>query len=160
MIPGIVISVLTFPGIIVHEFAHKIFCQLFGVKIHEVRYFRFGSPAGYVIHDAPKKFAQTFFITTGPFIVNTIVAIPLFFVSKLTNLGIFALLGIMIGMHAFPSSGDAKTLWRESNRHIKDNFLAIIGYPFAVIIWVASILRVIWFDLIYALLLFYLIYLL
>ena len=150
MIPGILISILTFPGVIIHELGHKIFCELLGVKVHKVCYFRFKSPVGYVIHEKPQKFSQSFFITIGPFIINTFFALLIFVIGKFTNFGIFAWLGISIGMHAFPSSGDAKMLWKESNSHIKNNFLAILGYPFAILIWIASILSVIWFDLIYA----------
>jgi hypothetical protein len=45
-IPGQLISLLSFPGIIVHEFAHLIFCRLRKVAILDVCYFRFDNPAG------------------------------------------------------------------------------------------------------------------
>jgi len=48
-IPGPVIAALTFPGVIVHEMAHQLFCRLFRVAVLDVCYFRFGNPAGYVI---------------------------------------------------------------------------------------------------------------
>lgn len=151
IIPGFIISILTFPGIIVHEFGHKLFCNISKVKVHKVCYFRFGNPAGYVVHDKPSKFSQTFFITVAPFIINSLAAILVFALANMFGGNKLLLwLGISIGMHAFPSSGDAKSLWSESNRHVKNNFLAIIGYPFAIFIWIASILSVAWFDLIYA----------
>ena len=31
IIPGPIISALTFPGVVVHEFAHETFCKLFKV---------------------------------------------------------------------------------------------------------------------------------
>jgi len=158
LIPGILISIVTFPGVIIHELAHKIFCELFGVKVHKVCYFRFKSPCGYVIHERPQKFSQIFFITVGSFIVNTLTAILVFILARMSGeTGILLWLGLSIGMHSFPSKGDAKTLWGESNRHIKDDFLAVIGYPFAILIWLSSILSIIWFDLIYAVSLYYLV---
>ena len=150
LIPGILISIITFPGVMIHELGHKIFCQLLGVKVHKVCYFRFKNPCGYVIHDMPQKFIQTFLITVGPLIVNSLAAILTFILAKFSGNGLLVWLGFSIGMHSFPSSGDAKSLWKESNRHIKNNFLAVIGYPFAILIWIASLLSIIWFDFIYA----------
>jgi hypothetical protein len=48
-IPRILVSVLTFPGIIFHELGHQLFCKFTGVRVIKVRYFRFGNPAGYVL---------------------------------------------------------------------------------------------------------------
>jgi hypothetical protein len=39
-IPGFIISLLTFPGVIVHEWAHKIACNLFDVAVFRVVYFK------------------------------------------------------------------------------------------------------------------------
>lgn len=36
LIPGFIVAMLTFPGIIVHEFAHKLFCSLTGTRVLEV----------------------------------------------------------------------------------------------------------------------------
>ena len=163
-IPGIVISVLTFPGVIVHELGHKYFCDRFNVKVHDVKYFRFGNPAGYVLHDIPDKFYKTFFIDIGPFIVNSAVAGTIFaLIALLGHLvkvdsgpivwltSFFSWIGFSIAMNAFPSHHDAKILWKESIRYLSQgNFIAIVGFPFALLIWIANILSVIWFDLIYA----------
>ncbi|HIJ97786.1 TPA: DUF3267 domain-containing protein [archaeon] len=160
VIPGFVISMLTFPGVIVHELGHKFFCDLFGVRVHEAKYFRLGNPAGYVVHDIPNEFKKTFFIDIGPFIVNTAVALLIFSAARLFSLqgllGSFLLwLGISVGMHAFPSSHDAKVLWAESKKHLsRGDFSAVIGFPFAIFIFIANILSIVWFDLIYALVLF------
>ena len=62
IIPGFVISIATFPGVIVHEFAHQLFCRLAKVAIFEVCYFRIGNPSGYVTHEIPKKTYQNVLI--------------------------------------------------------------------------------------------------
>src|SRR5215510_9894376 len=72
-IPGPIIALLTFPGVLVHELAHQLFCRLFGVAIFDVCYFRFGNPAGYVIHERPTQARQQIWIGVGPFIVNTVI---------------------------------------------------------------------------------------
>ncbi|HLE07891.1 MAG TPA: metalloprotease family protein [archaeon] len=153
-IPGIIISILTFPGVIFHEWGHKFFCDRTGVKVSEVKYFRFGNPAGYVLHEPATTFKQSFFITVGPFITGTVFTLIFFLLSRIFRNSPIEMLLIWLGgsiaMNCFPSGHDAKALWLETGRHAKTNSLALIGYPFAAIIWIADKLRIIWFDLIYA----------
>lgn len=159
-IPGWIISLLTFPGVVVHEVGHKVFCDIFRVKVHEAKYFRLGNPAGYVVHDIPDKFYKTFFIDVGPFIVNNFMAILIFSLSTLFAFNdllwaFFVWLGISIAMNSFPSSHDAKVLWNESKKYLsKGNIIAIIGFPFSILIRIANALSVIWFDLIFAIILY------
>lgn len=40
-IPGVIISIITFPGVIVHELAHQIFCYLMKIPVYEVKYFHY-----------------------------------------------------------------------------------------------------------------------
>jgi hypothetical protein len=162
-IPGFIISILTFPGVILHEFAHKKFCDFFKVNVHEVCYFRFGNPAGYVAHEKTTNFKQTFMINVSPFLVNTIFALVVFwFARNIINPDYLHLIllwiGFSFGMNSFPSSEDAKILWRESKEYFKaGNLLATIGLPISILIRIANILRMIWFDLFYALALYLLI---
>lgn len=161
------ISLLTFPGVIVHEFGHKLFCEWTGVKVHKVRYFSIidslvpytRRPVGYVVHDAPSTFRQSFFISAGPFIIGLILAIVFFALSVVFPAGylksIFVWLGVSIAIQSFPSSDDAKYLWRESGRHLvgRKNIYALIGYPFAAIFWISDKLTIV-FHFIYALVLY------
>ena len=63
---------------------------------------------------------------------------------------IFMWLGISIAMHAFPSTGDAKTLWSATERHSKNKPLLKIFYLIAGFLYLGSLLRVLWLDVIYA----------
>ena len=74
-IPGQLISILSFPGVIVHEFAHVLFCKLRNVAIFDVCYFRVGDPSGFVIHEATPNFTTTFLVSMGPFFVNTLLCL-------------------------------------------------------------------------------------
>lgn len=157
MIPGWLISIITFPGIIAHEVGHMFFCKQFNVKIHKVCYFRFGDPAGYVVHDDPNNFKQSFFIDVGPFIVSNVLAVIAFVFASLFMTGFesaglfFGWLGISFAMNSFPSTGDAKALLAATKKHSgKNGFLKLIGYPFVIIIHVANLLNIVWFDLIWA----------
>lgn len=75
-------AALLMPGIILHEFAHQLFCHLSGVRVHQVVYFRFGNPAGFVVHSTPRLLRQHCAIVFGPFIVNSLLAIACFVVSQ------------------------------------------------------------------------------
>ncbi len=156
-------EILTFPGIIFHEFGHKIFCVLTGVKVSKVCYFRFGNPCGYVIHEKPKTFSQSFLIAVGPLLAGTIFALFFFVISNSATLEtwqnyLFIWMGFSIAINSFPSSGDARSLLKDSTGHLKTNLWAFFGYPAVLIILIADRLRVIWFDVLYAILLFYVAY--
>lgn len=148
------IGLLTFPGVIFHELGHQFFCILAGVKVRKVVYFRFGNPAGYVIHDSPDSILKSLIITFGPFISGTLFSLFFFSLSKTSNTLLFLWLGFSVAMHCFPSSGDAKSLWTETNRKVWHNIFALAGYPFALLIWIADFLRIVWVDFFYALLLY------
>lgn len=153
-IPGKLIAILTFPGVIVHEAGHRLFCSLAGVRVYKTCYFRLGNPAGYVIHGPVHNYGAGFLICVAPFIVNTTVALLIFSIAVNVSSTAVALplywLGISIGMHAFPSSGDADNLWRYSKAAWRHNPLAILGFPAVILIKIAAVLSIIWFDLFYA----------
>src|ERR1700746_614260 len=72
IIPGLLISLVTFPGIVVHELAHQLFCRWNRVAILKTCYFQLKNPAGYVVHEIPKHAHTSLLIGLGPFFVNTI----------------------------------------------------------------------------------------
>ena len=158
-IPGFLISIATFPGVIVHEAAHLLFCKLRRVAVLEVCFFRFGNPSGYVVHEEINDFNTAFLVCVGPFLVNSLLCIlicfPAFFPVRLFGivhpLSYFLLwLGISIGMNAFPSTGDANTLFHHARKAASSgNLLAIISFPIVVLIYIANLLSVVWLDYLY-----------
>src|SRR5215469_286111 len=159
VIPGWLIAIFTFPGVIVHEAAHMLFCRLRGIAVLDVCFLRFGNPVGYVHHERPKDFLSVFLICVAPFFVNTLLCIffcfPAFLHERLRDqldpLSLFLIwLGVSIGMHAFPSSQDASILWREAGVAARRfNPLAIVSLPIVVVIRIANVLSVLWFDYLY-----------
>jgi hypothetical protein len=112
-IPGPLIALATFPGVIVHELAHQLFCRWFRIPVLNVCYFRVGNPAGFVIHEPATKSYQSVLISVGPFLVNTIIgalvsfpaAIPVIRFGAGDLLDYFLIwLGVSIAMHAIPST--------------------------------------------------------
>jgi len=158
-IPGFLISIVTFPGVIVHELAHQLFCRICNVAVIEVCYFQPKNPAGYVRHEIPKKASQHILIGIGPFIVNTIVgslismpaAIQILKFKDYSNpfYLFLAWLGISIIMHSFPSIVDAKGIWHSVMKKETNFFLKIIGVPLTGVLFLCSLGSFAWLDLIF-----------
>jgi len=147
------------PGIMVHELAHAFFCIFFGVKIHRINLLRFDTVAGYVIHDEPRRFLPSFFISFGPLIINSALSIYLF--SKIVwdydfYVLIYLWLGIVLGLQAIPSTGDARALLNNANHNIWRNPLVIIFYPLVLVLYILNWLKYIKIDFIFVVVLFYL----
>ena len=159
IIPGFLIALATFPGVIVHEAAHLFFCKLRRVAVFDVCYFRLGNPAGYVLHERTNNFTSSFLIAVGPFLINSLLCIlfcvPAFVPVKLFNQSdpasyFLIWLGISIGMHAFPSMQDAKVLRQEAKAAAGSlNPLAILSFPLVIAIYGANLGRVFWLDYFY-----------
>lgn len=158
-IPGEIIALLTFPGIIVHEFAHMFFCKVRRVAVFDACYFRFGNPAGYVIHENTDNFYTTFLVSMGPFFINTLfcllICLPAYMPIKYFGLDhplsyFLIWLGVSIGAHAIPSNQDANNLYEQAKEKVKEkNLLAIVSFPLVGIIYVFNFLRFFWIDVIY-----------
>ncbi|MBN1068042.1 DUF3267 domain-containing protein [Clostridium botulinum] len=160
-IPGFLISAVTFPGVIVHELAHQIFCRLMQVPVYEVKYFQLSNPCGYVIHEPSDKPLKSFFISIGPFLINTILgmfimlpaSVELFEFRNFDNFLnlILAWLGISILMHAFPSKVDAENMIESilKNKEVPIIFRILVT-PIIGLIYIGSYGSVVWLDLIYA----------
>ena len=157
-IPGIVITIVTFPGVIVHELAHQLFCRLFKVPVFEVVYFQPKNPAGYVLHETPAKDWQSIMISVGPFVVNTVLgalialpaALPIFDFNNPQPLDFLLIyLGVSIAMHAFPSTGDAASIWSMVKRDSTSPWIKIVAYPVVGLIYLGAIGSFFWLDLLY-----------
>lgn len=152
-----IVNYLTFPGVVIHELAHKIFCEEFGIPVRKVRYFRLGNPIGYVIHDRPGNIKQAFWISVGPLLVNTSSALLLSYASSYFPIEayfkwILLWVSFSAGVHAFPSDTDIQNI-AESRKGIGGMILYILLAPFLVLIRAANRLRPYGFDLVFALLL-------
>ncbi len=155
---GLLITILTFPGVIVHEIAHQFFCKLAKVAVLEVKYFQFGNPAGYVVHENPQKPYQHMIIGLGPFLFNTVIGALIAFPAALPTLTfdtkkpvdlILIWLGVSIAMHAFPSTGDAKSLWRSIMTPAVGLGYKILIVPVVGVIYLGALGSMFWLDLVY-----------
>ncbi|WNS45604.1 metalloprotease family protein [Paenibacillus sp. MMS20-IR301] len=157
-IPGFIISIITFPGVIVHEFAHQLFCRLFRTSVLDVCYFRVGNPSGYVVHEHPRKNSHQIWIGLGPFFINSLIgalialpaAIPVMRFGSPTIVDyILIWLGVSIAMHSIPSTGDAKNIWNSVKDKQTSWLVKIVMTPIVGLIYLFSFGSVLWLDLIY-----------
>lgn len=157
-IPGFLITLVTFPGVIVHEFAHQLFCRYYRIPVFKVVYFQTGNPAGYVLHEVPKNKWHSIMISIGPFIVNTVIgaiislpaALPVFRFNTAGPLHyVLIYLGVSIAMHAFPSTGDAQSILQVVKAKDTRWWVRFIAYPIVGLIYIGSLGSFFWLDLLY-----------
>jgi hypothetical protein len=109
----------------VHELAHLLLCRLAGVAVRQVVLFRIGNPAGFVSHATPRLLRQHLAISSGPLLLNSLLALVLFgLAARLLTwrpgvwwpLGALLTLwlGCSIALEAWPSGGDASALRRSA----------------------------------------------
>ena len=161
LIPGFLISIVTFPGVIVHEIAHRLSADLLGIPVYQVCYFRVGNPAGYVVHAPVERVRDALLISVTPLIVNTVLCalitfsavFPLFILRAEQYSFVFiviAWVGISVGMHAFPSNEDMNALVGMVSVQQKGGITLAIAKIVSWVFKIANALRFVWFDAIYA----------
>ena len=130
----------------IHEQAHLLFCRLTRTRVVEVCYFRWGNPAGYVRHLRPSSVWKHMLIGTGPFLWNSVVALTvgcLAVVWRARDVGAVWWLGAFwlafaVGAHAFPSTGDARSIWSEVWSDHSSVFEKLVGAPLVGLIYLGS----------------------
>jgi len=154
----------TFIGVVIHEYAHKEFCNYYRIPVKEVCYFQFGNPPGYVVHAQPKSYIASFMISVAPAILNTTIGVlagitlGYFFhfetgLSSVFNMslpmifmaGLISWIGISASVHNLPSKQDARAIWKQTKRNWY-NPLVFIFIPAVFIIEVLNKLRVLYID--------------
>lgn len=159
-IPGAIIAAATFPGVVIHELAHQLFCRYFKIPVYEVCYFRFGNPSGYVLHGSIEKWPQHVLVSAGPFFINSLLG-PLLAFSALIQAfefqdasisweTLFLLwFGLSIAMHAIPSTGDAKAMWGAVSGSAVPALGKVIVAPIVGLIFLLALGSIVWLDLLY-----------
>ncbi|WP_431212439.1 DUF3267 domain-containing protein [Puia sp. P3] len=157
-IPGFVITLLTFPGVIVHEFAHQLFCRLYKVPVFEVVYFQLGNPAGYVMHEAVKNKAQgdhdqhrafhRKYSDRGIGLNAGCIADISFSYGHAARLCAYLSWGVYCDAR-FPEQGDANVIWNSVKDPGTSPLVKFIAYPIVGLIYLGSLGSFFWLDLMY-----------
>jgi len=164
MIPGFLIAWATFPGVILHEWSHKQACHWRGVRVRNVEWFNLDG-SGLVTHDQPRGYLDSVLISTAPLFVNTVVSIGLWILTGLALIGSIPFdlpvqseyialgagwLALSIGWHAFPSPLDISNAWSAARSNWQSSMVAGLLLPALVLMYISTKLRILWFDLFYA----------
>lgn len=159
MIPGVLVALLTFPGVIVHELAHQMACRLLGLAVFDVRYFQFSDPIGYVVHEPPPSALKSIIISLGPLFMNSllgaVIAGPaaisfIYFDGSGSGYDAFLMwLGVSISMHSIPSIQDTTNAWNSLSLSKTPFWLKVFCYPVCCLLFLASLGSAIWLDLLY-----------
>ena len=105
------LTVLFFPGVVLHEVSHVIACAVTGVKVHKVKWF--GVTEAFVQHDKPRALSGLV-ISLAPLIINNVLG---FFLLRHANESVsadpfaailFAWAGVSLVIFSFPSKPDAE----------------------------------------------------
>lgn len=158
-----IVSYLTFPGIVAHEFAHTWACKRLGIRVHKVCYLRFGNPMGYVLHEQPVNAVRHILVAVAPFFVSTLLALAASlaacgfaksqaFPEVRDTVGLAALwLSFSFALHAFPSTGDADALREDVRSSGVSLFAKLLLVPVVGIIRLAQAGTRLWLDVLFAL---------
>lgn len=154
---------ITFPGVIAHEFAHAWACRRLDIRVHKVCYLRLGNPMGYVLHDPPEYAFQHIIVAVAPFFVSTLIALALSlaacgfaraqaFPEVRDSVALAALwVSFACALHAFPSGGDADSLWDDVRSSGISLFGKLLLVPAVGIIRLAQAGTLLWLDVLFAL---------
>ena len=153
---------ITFPGVIIHEFAHAWACRRMGVRVIRVCYLRLGNPMGYVLHERPATALQHIVIATAPFFVSTFLSLMIscaagaYFAGPAADdyrdviLVLTLWLCFSVALHAFPSRGDGDALWSDVKNPNVGLAAKLLLVPVVGVIRLAGIGRNFRFDAIFA----------
>ncbi len=138
----LLLPLLTFPGIPVHEAAHALACFLTGTRIHAIRWFKLDLEVGSVTHERPRSPWAWMLIASAPFFVNTALGFGIAWAACHWTGGWLRWpllwLAVSIATHAFPSIEDAtgllESLWKENPGW----FPRLVGTPLGAVMMVGA----------------------
>lgn len=159
-IPSQVVALVTFPGVVLHQVVEQLFCRWRRVAVADVCYLRFGTPPGFVLHEAPANLRQALLIGLGPFFVNSLLAALIAFPFVLPALEfrvsatqgyILAWLSVSIAMHSFPCADETRDLWRAVRGPGSSTLTRLWATPLVGFMYVGALGRWYFLDLLYGL---------
>lgn len=138
----LLLPLLTFPGIPVHEVAHALGCLLTGTRVKAIRLLDLWPPSGHVLHDAPRSPWRQALIGMAPMGLNSGLAWLLGRAALGPGPGLgrrllFSWLAVAVGAHAFPSLPDATALldrvWSKGSSWLSRLVLTPVGAALVIL---------------------------
>jgi|SRR4030095_7464075 len=161
IISGPAFALFTFPGVIMHEIAHRFMCDILQIPVYEINYFSGGeTQAGHVCHHKTNNVNHDLLIGFAPLIINSffcmLFTLPYGSTLMITGAGIVNYqsmfiywVGISMGVHAFPSNHDLHDGWI----HLRKNNGSLVIRSLCSIMQLLNQLSFFWIDVAYAMIL-------
>ncbi len=153
------LTILTFPGVVLRVAVQLALCRSFKLAIFEVEFLQLKPPFGYVHYERSERFFEEACVTLLPFLVNSALCLlfcgaaflPLWELKIFDPLAyVFYWLGLSLGMHALPLRGDLRHFWRVTAAASKrGNPLAILTFPLLALIRLVDLGRLLLADMAY-----------
>jgi hypothetical protein len=175
IVPGFLVNWVTFPGVIIHEWAHLRAARWRSLRVHDVNYFSFFG-GGYVDRQRAYNVHDQLAVTMAPLAVNTAlaalgyaIAIFLFINAETITppafvppdveftaalIGVAYLLGWLsfsVAAHALPSGADIRNAWRVARNWWSKSIVAFCSLPLLTLLYLVSWLKFFWIDAVYSL---------
>jgi len=158
----LIVSLVTFPGVVLHEYAHAWACRRLGIRVLKVCYLRLGNPLGYVLHEQPEYAVQHIMVAVAPFFVSTATALTVSLLVSLLAASpmdaefrdlvtlVGAWLSFSMALHAFPSSGDGDALWKDVTSPGVSFFAKLLLAPVVGLIRICQAGAAVWLHALFA----------
>jgi hypothetical protein len=153
------LTIVTFPGVVLRVAVQLALCRSFRLAIFEVRFLQLKPPFGYVHYERSERFFEEACVTLVPFLFNSGLCLlfcaaaylPLWELKIFDPLAyLFYWLGLSLGMHALPLRGDLRHFWRVTAAAAKrGNPLAMLTFPLLAAIRLVDLGRVLLADMAY-----------
>jgi hypothetical protein len=163
-ITGLIVAILTFPGVIVRQMAKQFLCYYFAIPVFSVRYFQPWPPVGVLQHEPPSSPLTGIMLIIGQAGINTLLGILIggpavfsFFATDdpiwLKFLELFFIwLGVSLAVHSFPTFKDAEGVKNSMMADRNPTWIRALGAPLVAVMYLGAVGSIIWLDVIYALL--------
>ncbi len=159
-VPTWFFNLIFLPGRIVHAFITQLLVNRYELDIYTLNYLEIDPKISNVIHQEPNAYREKYSIVLIPFFTNIFLSIFSYYYSFIfdNQAGLsllFIYLGITFSYAAFPTSGIAKKLWKNTIVQIKEGeFIAYFLVLFVGFINVIKFLSFFSASLIFALILY------
>jgi hypothetical protein len=158
IIPGFVITIVTFPGYIMHTVAGRLWCDILRVPVYEAHYF-----TGIIIHEKVEQPWKAALIAYAPFSINSILCSVLFFPVAFSTMldnemsgiastvhGFLVWVGLSVGMHAIPTTEHIKFYMDDIPDYKRKGIGYFIIRSIGVLFSGVNLLKFFWIDFFYA----------
>jgi hypothetical protein len=151
--------VLSWPGCAAHELVKRLVCRLAGISVHQVCYWRVGSPMVYVEHESPVQLRHGLALSLVPWLITTVIALGIAwaavglegYAETRILMPWMTLLAVAIGIGALPSMRDARDLWQAMRRQTETTRAGYLVAPAVAFTYAGAVAPLLWLDVLYGL---------